>query len=77
MVFRVGRSSFGETPQQFPFLCFGRHICRVPFRAEEEINLPMGAIVHTQTVFEELFFILYGAIYSESPFENRQTLTFI
>lgn len=58
-------------------LCFGTHTCYVPFRAGEEINLPTAGNCAHANCFEKPFFILYGAISSESLFENRQTLTFI
>lgn len=53
------------------------HTCCVSFCAEEEIHLPTGGHCAHANCFEEPFFILYGAISSESLFENRQTLTLI
>lgn len=71
---RVTRLPFGSS-----FLCRdnGRRAGCIPLRAGEEMNLPTEGNCAHANCFEEPFLFLYGAVSSESLFENRQTLALV
>lgn len=71
------RSPLPRRKSSFTPLFWSVHTCCVPFCAEEEINLPTEGNCAHANCLEKPFFILYGAISSESLFENRQTLALI